>query len=210
MPPATPILTKLAQLGGEGVAVTPNDGELLSYRSSPNTWANRPRLLLKDGAADLVSILDSGSASGCMFAIVLDDGNTFNMVLRNDTFSTDVFDGLFHYIQDSGRCISEPFRNSTGTGMDYLVKGGDAAGGVMADGGILDLRGGSPVAGGLRGPIFIGFADADRIGFHGVTGQGRANHIPDATGGGTIDAENRTVTDAILVVLEDVGLVKTS
>ncbi len=37
----------------------------------------------------------------------------------------------------------------------------------------------------------------------------RAAHIPDATGGVTIDAENRAVVNAILIVLENLGLTAT-
>lgn len=210
MPAAFPINTKFAQLGGEAVSVSPGDGELLSYRSSPDTWGNRPRMLLRDGAQDLVEIRDAGSASGCMLAIIADDNNTFNMILRNEAFSTDVFDGLYHYLGSDGTAVSEPFRNSTGAGMSYIVKGGNAAGGVLANGGDLDLRGGLPVAGGARGLIRIGFAETDTVRFFGGGGVARANHIIDPTGGATIDAENRTATNAILVVLENLGLTKTA
>lgn len=51
---------------------------------------------------------------------------------------------------------------------------------------------------------------AAAIGFLGATPVARAAHIADPSGGATTDAEARTAINAILVVLENLGLVATS
>lgn len=202
---AVPFITQMKQIAGEDFADAPNDGELASFRTSPGTWGNRPRALLRDGAQDLFTIEDAGSASGCMFAVVLDDGNTFNQVYRNDTFSTDVFDGLYEYITDAGFCVIEPFRNSSGVGMNALYKGGDAAGTDM-DGGDCNIRPGLATGTGTDGRVLIGLATTDRIAFYGATGGGQAAKINDPSGGATVDTECRSAVNDLIDVVEGVAL----
>ena len=49
-------------------------------------------------------------------------------------------------------------------------------------------------------------ANALKVGFHGATPTAQAAHIPDPSGGSTVDAEARAAIEAILVVLEGKGL----
>lgn len=203
---AFPILTRLAQLSGEAFAVAPNDGELASYRSSPDEWANRARLFLREGADDLVLIQDSGSASGSLFAIRADDQSPFHLIIRNDAFSTDPFTGLLLFMLDSGQCFLEPFRFSpAGAGMGFVVEGGDATGAGPFDGGDLLLRGGAPAGAGTHGDVQIGEATTDLIGFYGVTAVTQAAKIADPSGGATQDAEARTAINDLIDAVEGLG-----
>lgn len=204
---AFPILTRLAQLSGEGFDVTPNDGELASYRSSPDEWANRARLFLREGADDLVLIQDSGSASGSLFGIRADDDFPFHVIIRNDAFSTDPFTGFIMFILDSGECIMEPFRFvPDGAGQGMILDGGAARGVGPFDGGRYLLRGGDAVGAGTHGAVEIQENPLEPVGFYGVTAVTQPTKISDPSGGGTQDAEARTAINAIIDALESLGL----
>ncbi len=50
----------------------------------------------------------------------------------------------------------------------------------------------------------------NKVGFYNSTPVVQANHIANPTGGSTTDSQARTAINAILVVLENAGLTKTS
>jgi hypothetical protein len=54
--------------------------------------------------------------------------------------------------------------------------------------------------------ITVGVDASAKVGFHGATPTAQAPHIPDPSGGTTVDAEARTAVNAILVALEGKGL----
>ena len=62
-------------------------------------------------------------------------------------------------------------------------------------------------AGSYSWEITVGADAAAQVGFHGVTPTAQAAHIPDPSGGTTVDAEGRAAIEAILVALEGKGLV---
>lgn len=72
---------------------------------------------------------------------------------------------------------------------------------------VLSARDGTTAREGLRVETD---GSAPMIGFLGANAVVRAAHIADPAGGGTQDAEARTAINAILVVLENLGLVATS
>ena len=55
--------------------------------------------------------------------------------------------------------------------------------------------------------ITVGADASSKVGFHGTTPTSQAAHIPDPSGGTTVDAEARAAIGAILVALEGKGLV---
>ena len=55
--------------------------------------------------------------------------------------------------------------------------------------------------------ITVGADASAKVGFHGVAPTAQAAHIPDPSGGSTVDAEARAAINAILVALEGKGLV---
>ncbi|MCP5524733.1 MAG: hypothetical protein H7A46_24675 [Verrucomicrobiales bacterium] len=55
--------------------------------------------------------------------------------------------------------------------------------------------------------ITVGTDATAKLRFHGVTPLAQAAHIPDPSGGTTIDVEARAAIDAILVLLEWKGLI---
>jgi len=61
-------------------------------------------------------------------------------------------------------------------------------------------------AGSYSWEITVGADAASRVGFHGVTPTAQAAHIPDPSGGSTVDSDARAATNSILVVLEGKGL----
>ena len=62
-------------------------------------------------------------------------------------------------------------------------------------------------AGSYSWEITVGADAAAKVGFHGVTPVVQAAHIPDPSGGTTVDAEARAAIGAILRALEGKGLV---
>ena len=54
--------------------------------------------------------------------------------------------------------------------------------------------------------ITVGADASAKVGFHGVTPVAQTAHIPDPSGGSTVDAEARAAISSILVVLEGKGL----
>ena len=50
------------------------------------------------------------------------------------------------------------------------------------------------------------FTDDSKIGFYGVTPVAQASKVSDPSGGGTVDAESRTAIDAIIDILEGLGI----
>lgn len=85
------------------------------------------------------------------------------------------------------------------------ISGGGATKKALAVSGGLDVGGGATV----RGDVTIA-GDLEHtgtnVGFYSATPVDQAAHIADPTGGLTNDAEARTAIDAILVVLEELGL----
>ena len=62
-------------------------------------------------------------------------------------------------------------------------------------------------AGSYSWEITVGADASSKVGFHGVTPTAQAAHIPDPTGGTTVDGEARAAIGAILTALEGKGLV---
>jgi hypothetical protein len=62
----------------------------------------------------------------------------------------------------------------------------------------------------VEGMRIRAISGATQIGFYGVTPVSRAAHIADPSGGAIVDSEARTAINAILVVLENLGLTLTS
>ena len=60
-------------------------------------------------------------------------------------------------------------------------------------------------AGSYSWGITLGADASAKVGFHGVTPTAQAAHIPDPSGGTTVDAEARAVINAVLVALEGKG-----
>jgi hypothetical protein len=65
-------------------------------------------------------------------------------------------------------------------------------------------------AGSYSWKITVGANASAKVGFHGVTPVAQSAHIPDPSGGTTVDAEARAAIGAILVALEGKGLVSGS
>lgn len=65
-------------------------------------------------------------------------------------------------------------------------------------------------AGSYAWHVIIGSNASDLIGFHGATPVAQAAHIADPSGGATVDSEARTAINAILVALENKGLLASS
>ena len=62
-------------------------------------------------------------------------------------------------------------------------------------------------AGSSAWEITVGADASAKVSFHGVTPVLQAAHIPDPSGGSTVDAEARSAINAILVALEAKGVV---
>lgn len=60
------------------------------------------------------------------------------------------------------------------------------------------------------GAVCLGINSGAKLGFYSATPVARAAHIADPSGGGTQDAEARSAINAILVALENVGLLAAS
>jgi hypothetical protein len=69
---------------------------------------------------------------------------------------------------------------------------------------------GTLTLGQATGSVQIATVATDKIGLYDATPVVRANHIIDAAGGAVNDAEARTAINAVLVALENIGILKTS
>ena len=65
-------------------------------------------------------------------------------------------------------------------------------------------------AGSYSWEITVGADASAKVGFHGATPTAQAAHIPDPSGGTTVDAEARAAINAILMALEGKGLLAAS
>lgn len=75
---------------------------------------------------------------------------------------------------------------------------------------LIQILDGRSIQVGLTTGSQIATSDDQKLAFHNQTPCVRANHIADPSGGGTQDAEARTAVNAILVALENKGILKTS
>ena len=62
-------------------------------------------------------------------------------------------------------------------------------------------------AGSYSWEITVGVDASAKVGFHGATPTAQAAHIPDPSGGSTVDTEARAAINAILLALEGKGFV---